>query len=90
MKKTFYIQLDENNYITDCIEFPYEGYIEAELSVPLPEAFTARCYKYLGDNLFEVDKEKFDKLRGGYSSEGIEEMREALNILLGGKDDDLD
>lgn len=42
----FYIQLGNENKITDVIQYPYIGYIEVELQTPLPEGIGAGIYSF--------------------------------------------
>lgn len=49
----FYIQIDQDGYITDCIEYPYKDYIEVEFNIPLPSRFISGEYHYVGNNLYE-------------------------------------
>jgi len=58
----FYIQINEDGYITDAINYEYEKYIECQLQIPLPDKFIAGCYKYLGNNLVERDEERYKQL----------------------------
>lgn len=58
----FFIQVNQEGFITDAITYRHGDYIECELPTPLPDKFIACCYKYLGNNEFEIDQEKYDKL----------------------------
>jgi len=43
----FHIQVDQENIIRDCIEYPHPGYIEVpNLTTPLPESFIAGWHKW--------------------------------------------
>ena len=45
----FYIQVDSNNLIRDCIDYAHPGYIPApSLTVPLPESINAAWYRWVG------------------------------------------
>ena len=68
--KRFYIQVDANGYITDCIEFPHGDYIQVDLELPLPESFIAGIYKYLESGDFELDEEKRVKMLSEAQLEG--------------------
>lgn len=51
MKKTFYIQTDEINRITDVVSKPYEDYKPVELNTPLPPNILGRCYELLNESV---------------------------------------
>ena len=53
-----YIQVNNDGYITDCIDYSYANYIEVDFELPLPDHFIAGCYKYLGNNQYEHDEIK--------------------------------
>lgn len=39
-----YLQL-KDNYITDCLEYPFSDYKEIDLPLPLPDGFISWFYK---------------------------------------------
>lgn len=43
--KKFWIQLDQNNIIRDCVEYEVPGYIEHETAYPLPIGFYGGWFK---------------------------------------------
>lgn len=49
MIKTFYVQLDHENKITDIIEFPYEDYIKVNLATPLPPNILGGAYELINN-----------------------------------------
>lgn len=71
----FYIQLNFENYITDCITYPVENYIPVMLEIPLPDKFIAGCYKWLGDH-YEIDQEKYNQLSQESTADGVTEIIE--------------
>lgn len=56
--KTYYIRLDENNYITDIITFPYKDYVKMELTDYPPVDVYAGYYKFANDT-YELDTVKY-------------------------------
>lgn len=65
MKKTFYIQTDEENRVTDILSRPHEDYKQVELNTPLPPRILGRCYELMDDNSLvyrrEWDRSGFDE-----------------------------
>lgn len=50
MKKTFYVQIGEQNRITDIISFPFEDYKPIELDTPIPSQILSGAYELIGDS----------------------------------------
>lgn len=50
MKKTFYIQTDNQNRITDLLEFAYSDYKPVELDTPIPSEILSGAYELIGDS----------------------------------------
>lgn len=44
--KKYWIQLDQNNIIRDCVEYEVTGYVEYETAYPLPIGFIGGWFKY--------------------------------------------
>lgn len=51
MIKTFYIQTNEINKVTDIIEYPYQDYKEIELNTPLPIGVLGGAYKLVNGSV---------------------------------------
>ena len=82
----FYIQLNGEGYITDCIEYEHEGYQQAEFDLPLPESFIAGWYKYLGNNKVKLDEDK--KAAALAENAMPEDYREFMDGLMDGYSED--
>lgn len=54
----FYIQTNNEGYITDCITYEYPDYIPVNFDLPLPGMLLAGCYRYLGNDKYELDESK--------------------------------
>ena len=48
----FYIQVNENNIVTDAITYPHEGYVEIEKDV-LPNGAIGGWFKLINDDFVE-------------------------------------
>ena len=52
--KTWYLKLDVNNVIVDAIEYPFEGYIEVQLTdTQLPAGINGGWYTWNGTDYVE-------------------------------------
>lgn len=49
MLKTFYIQVNHENKITDVIQYPHDDYKKVEFNTPLPPNILAGCYELVND-----------------------------------------
>ncbi len=49
--KTFYIQLSDDNTITDVISYEVEGYIPVELETPLPAGINSGAYSFVNNSV---------------------------------------
>ena len=58
--KKLYLQLDQNNIIRDCIEYPHEGYIEHEATLPLPIGLIGGWWKLENGEFVEYPELKPD------------------------------
>jgi hypothetical protein len=58
----FFIQINQEGYITDCIESSHTGYLPVDLPLPLPQGLIGGWYKYLGENEIGYDGLKHDEL----------------------------
>jgi len=52
--KTFYFQVDKDNFIRDVIEYQHEGYTEVEVKMPLPIGVNGGWWKLIDGELSEV------------------------------------
>ncbi len=52
--KTFYFQVDKDNFIRDVVEYQYEGYTEVEIETPLPIGVNGGWWKLIDGELSEV------------------------------------
>lgn len=58
---TFYLQLTEDNIITDVIEYPVEGYVQVEITQVLPAGINAGWYRWIdGDYVLDEDRKSED------------------------------
>ncbi|GAN11030.1 hypothetical protein MAM1_0453c10582 [Mucor ambiguus] len=87
----FYLKVDSENIIRDCIEYPYDGYVQVDLPTPLPMGINAGYYRYQNGNvtLDEALKAEVDKQNNppGYNEleNRIDLMQKALDdVILGG------
>lgn len=46
MSKTFYLQINTDNIITDCVEYEVDGYTPISLDLPLPDGLIGGWFKY--------------------------------------------
>jgi len=69
----FYLQIADENKVTDIITYEYPGYVEAELPLPLPEGSYAGIYEFSGGGLV---------YRSDWDNRGAD-MNKLINILLG-------
>jgi len=82
VKKTFYIQVDENGIIRDVIEFPYDGYMQVELDTPLPPGINGGWYRWIAET---GTYEEVPELRPEASLEQrIADIELAIAAILGG------
>ncbi|MFT4146697.1 MAG: hypothetical protein QM644_19810 [Mobilitalea sp.] len=58
MTKTFWIQLDQDNIIRDCVEYEVPGYIEYETAYPLPIGFIGGWFKFENGEVIEIPELK--------------------------------
>lgn len=82
MLKTFYIQLDLENRITDIIEIPHEEYIEVELNTPLPSKIMGGAYKLLGGQPIYIPDWDNDSLTNKISILEAKNSDLLLNIAI--------
>lgn len=82
MKKTFYIQIDEVNRVTDIIEKPYEGYKEISLNVPLPYGILNGSYKLLNDEVIYIPEWDKSKLQ-----DEVNELKNKLKVTTKAMDE---
>ncbi len=82
MQKTFYIQIDEVNRITDIIEIPYEGYRKISLNVPLPYGFLNGSYKLLNDEVIYIPEWDKNKLQ-----DELNELKEKFKVTTKAMDE---
>ncbi|MBP3931642.1 MAG: hypothetical protein J6D47_19010 [Peptostreptococcaceae bacterium] len=54
MIETFYVQINEENIITDIISYKYSNYKEVQINVPLPPKIASGCYRLVGDEVVYV------------------------------------
>lgn len=88
----FYIQLDKDNVVRDCITYPYKDYMDVDLEVPLPRGILSGYYKYENGVLVldEALKAEVEKENRPYGYDELENklylMQKAIDdiILLGG------
>lgn len=76
----FYLQLGEDNRITDIIQYPYDSYVEVEIPLPLPPKATSGCYQLVdGVMVYRADWDNdlimLDKL-----TNAINQIRECQTI----------
>lgn len=83
MTKTFYIQVNEQNKITDVIEYPYDGYIETELSIPLPPQILGGAYELLNGSA--VYHKEWDTPMEEYSGRLSDIEDTITEIMFGGE-----
>ena len=83
MKKTFYIQLVNDNIIRDVIEYEKEGYQKVELEVPLPIGINGGWWKYENGNLVECEELK-PQTETGQRIEQLEQAILELSMLMAG------
>ena len=72
----FYIQVDADNVVHDCIMFPHGDYVPVEISTPLPDGFIGGWYRWKDGapvydrNLFEQVNELSQlRERAGWADE---------------------
>lgn len=78
----FYLQVNQNNIITDCIEYPYQDYIEFEGEVP--QAVHGGWFKLIDGEIIEIPE-----LKPIGRDEEIEELKQLVAdlaelVLMGG------
>ena len=56
MLKTFYVQTNEINKITDVIEFSYQDYKEVQLNTPLPPNILGGAYKLVNGEAIYIEE----------------------------------
>lgn len=61
--KTFYVQIDEKNIITDIVEFEYGDYIEIQLNTPIPHKIMSGCYKLINNEIEYIAELDEDELK---------------------------
>lgn len=72
-----YIQTGENNRITDIITYPHDGYIEAEITLPLPVGVIGGAYEFTnGMIIYRPEWDENTKIK--QLEEELAEMREML------------
>ncbi len=57
-EKKYWIQLDQNNIIRDCVEYEVPGYSEYETAYPLPIGFYGGWFKYVDGEVIEIPELK--------------------------------
>lgn len=79
----FWLQLDKNNVIRDCIEFEYGDYVEAELEMPLPNGIIAGYHKYIDGKLIEDEdlKSEFEERMRKYNRQEFEDLKSEVDAL---------
>lgn len=80
--KRFYLQLDQENIIRDCIEYPHEGYIEHKTTFPLPVGLIGGWWKLENGQFVE-----YPELKPVDKDAEIENLKQAiaeLTILIAG------
>lgn len=55
---SYYIQVNKDGYITDCITQPRVNYLEVEFPEPPPNNFINGTYRYVGNNQVVLDGSK--------------------------------
>lgn len=53
MLKTFYLQVDNNDFIRDCIEYQHDDYKQIELNTPLPVGLIGGWFKFENGQIVE-------------------------------------
>lgn len=79
----FYLQFNNEGYVTDCITYPHEGYENFLLDVPLPSQFIAGWWK-LVDGQFVEDKQRKAELNINPDQDlldGIMQLRADMDYL---------
>lgn len=79
----FYIQLDDEGYIRDCIEYSYGSYVPIMLTTPLPIGFIGGWYRWDGEKAM-FDQAKYDELNPS-SDEGDDERMDEIRAILRGE-----
>lgn len=65
---TFYVQVNEDNIITDIVDFAYGNYVPVEVTGELLIGLHAGYYRLL-DGKFVKDDELFDKIQAETNDE---------------------
>lgn len=74
----FYVQINADGYITDCIEYPYSDYIKCDFDVPLPDKFISGCYRFIDSTTYELDVVKLREME----TPAIEERIAAIEAAI--------
>lgn len=80
IKKTFWLLINTEGYVWDCLEYEYGDYIPVELDYPLPDCIGGRCYKYI-DGALVLDEEKYAILKRTPLEEEVKILKEALQAI---------
>lgn len=84
MKKTFYIQVDENGIIRDVIEFPHDGYMQVELDTPLPPGINGGWYRWDSEAGTYVEVPELKPADEHELEKRMADLEEAIAAILGG------
>lgn len=80
----FWIQVDGNKIIRDCIEFKYDGYIEADLPTPLPIGLFAGYYRWQNGSIVldQTLKDEVDKQNRPYGYDELQQENTELKLAI--------
>lgn len=67
----FYISLNGDRYIVDCITYPYRDYTKVEIPTPLPDGLIGGWHKWDGEQPV-FDQAKYDQINQ------VDELRAAV------------